>query len=478
MYHSPVLWQEGMFLRPHHFQANDRYWLELLAANIFLDHPCSYGIARMLVDAKALENNLLELVGLSVRMKDGTVLENEGTHVDSVDLSLRLLNAPPGQNIDVFLAIPRSVDDQANTSNLSEAPLRRYVAFQRDVIDEVRGDNHQSVSFRCLNYRIMFSTEDCRCFDLLPLLRLIPTEQGGARYRIDPHYFPPMLQIAACQGMQDLLNDLCRFVFDRAHKLAEILRRRDTPWSNAIENKAQNVWLLHSFNQAAAELESIARAPSMHPLLAYSALCKMLGHFSVFGPEMVYEGSAPYDHDHLSEIFHRVCDRIRDLLNSVQDIEVVQEFFEGCDRGLRVELQPQLLVDETEWYFGVNPLDFNREKVCDFMDPKQGGLAWLLASPTVVESYFAAKRDGIRVSRLRDMPRALVGRGNWVFFRIRTETDEWKQVVSDGSLAIRIKDKQIANSTDLQEKSRTLQANIAGGTYAMEFAVFAVRKST
>lgn len=478
MYHSPVLWQEGMFLRPHHFQANERYWQELLAANIFLDHPCSYGIARMFVSAMALESNLLELVGLSVRMKDGTVLENEGTHVDSVDLGLRLLDAPPAQSIDVFLAIPRSVVDQANTSNSSVDSPRRYVALQRDVIDEVRGENQQSVSFRCLNYRIMFSTEDCDGFDLLPLLRLIPTEQGKVRYRIDPHYFPPMLQIAACQGMQGLLSDLYRFVFDRAQKLGEILRRRGAPLSSAIENNTQNVWLLHSLNQAAAELESIARSPSMHPLFAYSALCKILGHLSVFGPKMVYEGSAPYDHDHLSEIFHRVCDRIRDLMNNIEDIEVVQEFFEGCDHGLRVELQPQLLVDEAEWYFGVNPLDFDREKVCDFMDPKQGGLAWLLASPTVVESYFAAKRDGIRVSRLRDIPRPLAGRGNWVFFRIRTETDEWKQVVSDGNLAIRIKDKQIANPTDLQEESRTLQANIAGGTYAMEFAVFAVRKRT
>ena len=39
MRNLPVHWSEGMFLRPHHFQAADRHWRELLATSTLLGKP-------------------------------------------------------------------------------------------------------------------------------------------------------------------------------------------------------------------------------------------------------------------------------------------------------------------------------------------------------------------------------------------------------------------------------------------------------
>ena len=44
MHNLPVHWSEGLFLRPHHFQAADRYWTEAADLSEQWDHQYHYGI--------------------------------------------------------------------------------------------------------------------------------------------------------------------------------------------------------------------------------------------------------------------------------------------------------------------------------------------------------------------------------------------------------------------------------------------------
>ena len=44
MRNLPIFWHVGMFLRPQHFQAADRYWSELTEVSQQFDHPYYYGL--------------------------------------------------------------------------------------------------------------------------------------------------------------------------------------------------------------------------------------------------------------------------------------------------------------------------------------------------------------------------------------------------------------------------------------------------
>ncbi|MFO0013504.1 MAG: type VI secretion system baseplate subunit TssK [Planctomycetota bacterium] len=473
MHNSPVLWSEGMFLRPHHFQAADRYWGELLSTVNRFDHPCGYGISRLTVNTESLQNNVLDLVGLSARMKDGTLLECDATHVDSVDLNNRLASSAVPGSVKVFLAIPQDAEGQGNTASTPTA-VKRYLSFDRELPDEIKGDNRQSVPSRRLNYRIMLSTEDCNGFHLLPLVQLLPAGGGTGKLRIDSDYFPPMLEVASWLELKGLLGDLRSFLFARIKTIGEIMKHRGISLGSTVEGDAQKLWLMQCMNQAAAELECIAQAPGVHPLVAYTCLCSIVGRLSIFGPDMTFQGVPAFDHDNLSPIFRKVCEMIRALINNVKDDEVIQRMFQGAGRGMSVTLQPEWLGPEWEWFFGVKPINFDREKVSAVLDPEKGGLALVLGSAELVESYFTAKRGGLTLAKVREVPRALVGRGNWVFLKIKTDTDAWKRVTVDFSVAMRIKEEQIANLSDLKGNTR-LVANLFGQTLAMEFAVFAFR---
>ena len=54
MRNSPVHWHEGLFLRPHHFQAADRYWAERIQTSESWDHPYNYGLYSLELSREAV----------------------------------------------------------------------------------------------------------------------------------------------------------------------------------------------------------------------------------------------------------------------------------------------------------------------------------------------------------------------------------------------------------------------------------------
>ena len=52
----PVHWSEGMFLKPHHFQASDRYARERLKESEDWLHPHAWGFRSVRFDEDAIAN--------------------------------------------------------------------------------------------------------------------------------------------------------------------------------------------------------------------------------------------------------------------------------------------------------------------------------------------------------------------------------------------------------------------------------------
>ena len=74
MHNLPVHWSEGLFLRPHHFQAADRYWTEALQTSEQWDHQYNYGIRRLELSREAIANYQFQVNACHARMKDGTLV--------------------------------------------------------------------------------------------------------------------------------------------------------------------------------------------------------------------------------------------------------------------------------------------------------------------------------------------------------------------------------------------------------------------
>ena len=223
MRHLPVNWSEGMFLRPHHFQAADRHAAERLALSTVADDPCSYGIVRLEIDPVALANRQIELRACQARLRDGTLIwlepgeEPERASLATASAEVAKLSAaldePLQSNefVRVYLAVPRLDPGGPNVSPPGPYDRSRSVAMRQSLQDEASGGNDQEVEFRRLNVRLKLSTEDLSGFELLPIAQIRQAANREGAPEIDPDYFPPMLSVEA---WLPLGRDVVRGVYD------------------------------------------------------------------------------------------------------------------------------------------------------------------------------------------------------------------------------------------------------------------------
>jgi type VI secretion system protein ImpJ len=473
MQNPSVHWSEGMFLRPHHFQASDRYWSEMSGLHSRMDHPYGYGVFNVSVSQEAIGNGILELVGLQARLRDGTIVSNEANHVESIDLSVRLASGDSvNKPITVFLATPIASEGRANVSRDGSDSKARFAALVREVDDDSTGGNRQEIKLRKVNARIMFSTDDTAGFDTVPIMRLVPNASANAKFAVDASYFPPSLTTRSWSELDALMRELRNFIGSRIKTMSTVIQDKGITLSTQVHGDLEKILLMHVLNESYGELSCLAFASGVHPLVAYTTLCSIVGRCSIFSPTHAIEEVPRYDHDDLARIFRWAADLIRQLINSVKEDECIQRNFIGAGRGMHVALEPEWFGAEWEWYFGVSPINLGLEECIQLL---KGQIDWKLGASDKVEQYMTQRQPGLKLRSVQQLPRGLSNRGKWVFFQIRLDDEPWKQVQLAQTMAMRVRTDQISNLDSL-EGNRRLHVTVSGQAYGLEFAIFAVKK--
>jgi len=102
---SKVLWGEGLFLRPQHFQQQDRYHEARLNETASALHPYCWGVRRLAVDTDALKADTLRVTELALIFPDGEVVR--APDHDPLPPQVRLDELPPDvQAICFHAALP------------------------------------------------------------------------------------------------------------------------------------------------------------------------------------------------------------------------------------------------------------------------------------------------------------------------------------------------------------------------------------
>ena len=122
MNYLPVSWCEGMFLRPHHFQASDRHGFEFAQMSEKWDHPCNYGIRTLELSDGAIAHFQFQVNVCHARMRDGSLVElNPGQEPDIVDLQAALAQST---EVTAYLAIPKLKIGSQNLAEKGAAGFR------------------------------------------------------------------------------------------------------------------------------------------------------------------------------------------------------------------------------------------------------------------------------------------------------------------------------------------------------------------
>jgi type VI secretion system protein ImpJ len=470
MRNLPVHWSEGLFLRPQHFQAAERYWAETVASGEQWDHQYNYGLRAIEISHEAIGNYQFQVNLCHARLKDGTLVALEpGQEMDRLDLKEAFEKE---STVKVFLAVPKLKMGTANVAVGGNGSKARFGEVKQSVQDESFGGNDQELQFRTLNVRMLLSTQDLSGYEVLPIAQL---ERSGAREaapQIDDNYFPPVLAVDA---WPPLGRDIVRAIYDLIGKKSEVLGdqvvSRGITLVNQEPGDLDRLLMLSQLNIAYATLGVMAFAQGVHPLDAYTELCRIVGRLSIFGPTRRPPEIPKYDHDDLARIFRYIKEQIELLLESIRDYEYEQRFFVGEGKGMRVSLEAKWLGADWQWFVGVMRGSLTEQECMTLLSP--GELDWKLGSARQVDSLFEYGAEGLRLTPLPQSPRALPPGRDWVYYEVSRDNAPWKDVLQTQTLAMRLKDSLIVNRSELQGE-RKLVVSHRGKQVAVQFALFAV----
>lgn len=458
MQNEQVAWSEGMFLRPHHMQAAERHLTETSRLQVALDHGYAYGLKRLSFSAEAIANGQFELSECHARMKDGTIVwVDSGQEPDRVELGTRASVAvkdlsaafEQDETIDVFLAVPKLRMGRANTRD-DRGGEHRYVTEPATVADENAGGNEQDIGRRVLNVQLLLGSDNLAGFETLPIARIKRSGATEAAPELDADYIPPVL---ACDAWPTLARDYVRAVYDILGQKIEVLSAQVISrgiMRGALEaGDINRLLMLGALNQGFATLRSLAFAGGVHPLVAYTELCRIVGSLSIFR-EQRRPGEVPYyDHDDLARIFKWVRDEIRALIGEVEEYRYERRDFVGAGRGLEVNLDGKWFSRDWDWFIGVQHQQINAKECRKLLEP--GRLDWKLGPSERVDLMFRYRMPGLQIDETT-APRALPQGDNWVFYSVQRSGPLWDQLTKQEqpTLAVRFTENLIANLDNLQ----------------------------
>ncbi len=444
----PVHWHEGMFLRPHHFQAADRFTARLVAQNTQFAQWHAWGFRHCVIDPEALGAFRFVVRSLEARFRDGTTVTlPEDAPLPDLDLKPAFQGR---SSLDIFLAVPKWRPGQPNLHVAGAANPARFRASNLSTDDENTGVKPQPISYRSLDVRLLLSDDDQSGYEVLPLARLEKSERAEAVPKLAAGFIPPLL---ACDAWGGLQVAILQEIFFRLNKKIEVLAGQVTSRSITFDSHSPGdgrlMYKLAAMNEGYSVLANLGFAPGVHPWEAYVELTRIVGKLAILGREARPPVIPRYDHDDPSKCFWTIKQHIEALLEG-DDPTYEERPFIGSGLRMQVALESAWLESGWQMFLGVRSNVTTEECVKMLTRPERLGMK--IGSSDRADTIFTKGQEGLRFTPCPRPPRDLPSAPNLTYFDVTRDstTNEWAHVQKAKTLAIRIQERDVVGSIDGQ----------------------------
>ena len=296
---SRVVWSEGMYLGPHHFQVQSRYFEDSIQFAISSLWFASYGLAGVDLDAEALRNGTVSLFHARGIFRDGLPFHMPESDALPEPRAIAELFPPTRDGIVVMLAIPPRKPNGFNCSlPEGEAADARYIAEPRVLHDENTGADERTVQLGRKNLRLLLDTEPAGDLLTMPIARVV--RDGAGHFAYDANFVPPVLRISASTRLMLLVQRLIEILDDKSATIG--LGARNTSGGRAEFSTRQiaSFWLMHAVNSALTPLRHQLIAKRGHPEELFVEMSRLAGALCTFALDSHPRDLPLYDHDNLA----------------------------------------------------------------------------------------------------------------------------------------------------------------------------------
>lgn len=424
---SKVIWGEGMFLNPQHFQQQERY------IERYIEGKCSaIGSYAWGVESFEIDQQLLKLGKISVIKAKGIFPDGTPFCFPEVEDAPSVLEIPESViNRQVYLAIPvrrpGAVDVITDEQNQG---LARYTSSEHLVRDvTLEGSDSLKLNVGKLRIQLLTDEDDLSGYACIGLLKISESNEDK-NIKLDEAYIPTCLDCNASPRLKGFLSELIGLLHHRAEAIAG--RLADTRRGGTAE--IADYMLLQLINRLEPLAEHLQKLETLHPVELYRELVQMVGELSTFFAKNKRAISLPaYRHGNLQECFIPAISSLRKCLSMVYEqtavaLEIVEKKY-----GIRVVQIPDATMLDSAVFVLAARADLPEEQLRNQL-PRH----IKIASVERIRQLVNAALPGIVIKPLPVSPRQIPFRAGYNYFQLEKSGEFWQELKHSGGMALHI----------------------------------------
>ncbi|MBL1276981.1 MAG: type VI secretion system baseplate subunit TssK [Ectothiorhodospiraceae bacterium] len=422
-----VIWSEGMFLNPHHFQQQERYIERYINGKSSAYGAYGWGLHHVEIDLELLKLGKISLISAKGVFPDGT------------PFSLPDLNDPPPvleipentQDQIVYLALPVKRPGAVDVLGKDDAQgLARHYSVTQSVRDiSIESGENVDLSVGKLRMRLLLASDDMSGYSGIGIFRISEIREDKNTL-LDDQYIPTCFDCRASLKLSGFLSELTGLLHHRGESIAG--RLADIQRGGTAE--IADYMLLQLVNRLEPLTTHLSKMQGLHPVALYSEVLQMVGELSTFVVKNKRPPSFPsYMHDDLQTSFAPVMNTLRQCLSMVFEqaataLSLVEKKF-----GIRVaQITDRSLIEDGMIVLAVRA-DLPENKIRTLFP------AQVKVGPVDrIRQLVNAAMTGIPLKPLAVAPRQIPYHSGYSYFELERNNTFWKELSQSGGLALHV----------------------------------------
>ncbi len=429
MFNSKVIWSEGMFLRPQHFQQHDRYLTDQNNKSVQYHNSYSWGIKKLSIDEQHLGLGKVVINHCEGVMPDGTPFSIKNS--DELPLILSLSDEIKDEIVYLVLpVISEGVPEAEKNASSDSSSSSRYLVEEHDVRDNNMGtDSVVRVELGALKFSVQLGSELKGEFIALSLCKIVESRSDKSII-LDEDYIPTTLECSSSINITNYHKEVISLLSHRSESVAG----RITASGKGGTSDITDFLLLQLVNKNEALFKHLFSIDVLHPESLFQNLVTLYGEISTFTvatrrPEF----SVTYEHEKQTVCFEKIMSGIRQSLSMVLEQNAIQIPLQDRNYGISVAaINDKNLLKTAHFIIAVKASVSNEVIRSSF--PTQ-----VKIGPVEhIRDLVNLQLPGVKIQVLPIAPRQIPFHSGYTYFQLDNQSETWSQLASSGGFAIHV----------------------------------------
>ncbi|WP_282176036.1 type VI secretion system baseplate subunit TssK [Vibrio nereis] len=422
---SRVAWTEGMFLRPQHFQQQERSILNVFSSTLEKCNPFFWGIYDVEIDESLLKLSQFGIINLNAQMQDGSSIEIP--QKDSCPSPLKIDKMTSDKV--VCLAIPADITNGLNLSDSTSEKVTRFSFSDHEAVDNTVGyESHEVIQIAKYNIELKLDDDSLSGYLTVPIARIREVDEDGIII-LDETFIPPTLNVQRNKNIKRYISEIRAAIKIRADSLANRLGR-----GQGTANSIIDFLMLQVLNRYEPLFVHLERTDGTHPESVFKLMSSLVGEMATFSSNNKRPTSFPdYQHEQLSSVFDKLIKILSQYMSTVLEQTAQQIAIEAAQYGIKVaKVEDKQLFENATFILSVKA-NISVEEL------RQRFPSQIKIGPVEhIRDLVNNQLTGIAISSLPVAPRQIPYNAGYHYFELEKSSSYWDRLTASGGIALHL----------------------------------------